>query len=335
MDKNSVSSSMANVYTLLQDDAVISGVGEDLVSFLQGQLTSDVAALSDQQAQPSAYCNPKGRMFAAFTLVKDAGSIDFIIPANVAETVRKRLSMFVMRAKAKFTLNADVALIGLANPPANLVGESAMIGENTLVHIPEPVPGKLLRIRSNTALDSRFILMVATADLAAWLTHLKTLGLVPANLQRWRESELASGYARVGAEITELFVPQMLNFELLGAVNFKKGCYPGQEVVARSQYLGKMKRRMFLFASDAPSSEFGLAADVLAVSGANTTGAVEGQIASVAESGMGSKLLIETSTDTFALVQKGEITLTAAGHALVALPQPYEFPVHESLKRVL
>jgi tRNA-modifying protein YgfZ len=326
---------MTNVYTLLQDDAVISGSGEDLVSFLQGQLTSDVAALSDQQAQPSTYCNPKGRMFAAFTLVKDAGSIDFIIPANVAETVRKRLSMFVMRAKAKFTLNADVALIGLANPAPILVGESAMILEHTLVHIPEPIPGKLLRIRSNSATDHRFILMVAASDQAAWLAYLQTLGLTQASLSQWRERELESGYARVGAEISELFVPQMLNFELLGAVNFKKGCYPGQEVVARSQYLGKMKRRMFLFSSDAPSQEFTLAADVSVNSVVDTTQAVEGQIAGIASSGSRTKLLIETSTDTFALVQKGELVLTAAGHKLMPLAQPYELPVHESLKRVL
>jgi tRNA-modifying protein YgfZ len=321
-------------FSVLSDDAVISAKGADTVSFLQGQLTNDVALLEDQGVQLTGYCNAKGRLYATFTLAKHGADVDLIVSADVAPIVQKRLSMFVMRAKTTLNIETEARLIGLANPPAELVGDSAAIGANRSVQLTHPsarnVTATLMRLNDLPNLSSRYVLLTSASDLDTWTSYFATL-LPEQPITVWRAAEINAGMTRVGLELTEMFVPQMLNLELLGAVNFKKGCYPGQEVVARSQYLGKMKRRTFLYSSTAQPASFKLGADVLDSVSSN----VEGQIVGVGVSDLGATLLIETSTDVFAATQSGSSSLTVGEAKLAPLPQPYEFPVHESLKRVL
>jgi tRNA-modifying protein YgfZ len=321
-------------FSVLSDDAVISAKGADTVSFLQGQLTNDVALLEDQGVQLTGYCNPKGRLYATFTLAKHGTDVDLIVSADVAPIVQKRLSMFVMRAKSKLNIEVEARLIGLASPPAELVGDSAAIATNRSVQLTHPsasnVTATLMRLNDLPNLSSRYVLLTSASDLDTWTSYFATL-LSEQPTSVWRAAEINAGMTRVGLELSEMFVPQMLNLELLGAVNFKKGCYPGQEVVARSQYLGKMKRRTFLYASTAQPSSFKLGADV--IDGATSN--VEGQIVGVGLSDLGATLQIETSTDVFAATQNGSSSLTTGGVKLSPLSQPYEFPVHESLKRVL
>jgi tRNA-modifying protein YgfZ len=321
-------------FSVLNDDALISAKGADTVSFLQGQLTNDVALLEDQGVQLNGYCNVKGRLYATFTLAKRGTDIDLIIPADIAAIVQKRLSMFVMRAKTKLSIDSEARLIGLLNPPAGLVGESAAITVNRSVQLTHPsadnVTATLMRLSDLVNQSSRYVLQTSISDLETWTNYFATF-MQEQPITTWRATEINAGITRVGLELTEMFVPQMLNLELLGAINFKKGCYPGQEVVARSQYLGKMKRRTFLYSSTSQPSQFKLAADVIDSVSSN----VEGQIVGVGVSDQGATLLIETSTDVFAATQTGSSSLIVGDAKLMPLPQPYEFPVHESLKRVL
>jgi tRNA-modifying protein YgfZ len=322
-------------FSVLSDDAVISAKGVDTVSFLQGQLTNDVALLEDQGVQLSGYCNAKGRLYATFTLLKSGLDVDLIVPADVAQIVHKRLSMFVMRAKTKLDLDSDARLIGLANPPAELVGESAAIGLNQSVQLSHPsatnVNATLMRLGDLSGQFTRYLILTNALDIDIWVSHLaKFVEQQPT--ETWRATELNAGVTRVGLPLTEMFVPQMLNLEVLGAVNFKKGCYPGQEVVARSQYLGKMKRRTFLFSAQGVPEGFQLGTDVIDAATTN----IEGQIVGVA-SGDNKEvhLLVETSTDVFAATQAGTAALSSGNVMLKPLVQPYALPIHESLKRVL
>jgi tRNA-modifying protein YgfZ len=325
-------------FSVLIDDTLISAKGADTVSFLQGQLTNDVVLLEDQGVQLNGYCNAKGRLYATFTLSKQGTDVDLIVPADVAAIVQKRLSMFVMRAKTKLSIDSEARLIGLLNPPAELVGESAAITENRSVQLTHPsasnVTATLMRlsdlVSQSANQSSRYVLQTSISDLDTWRSYFATL-MQEQPISTWRAAEINAGVTRVGLELTEMFVPQMLNLELLGAVNFKKGCYPGQEVVARSQYLGKMKRRTFLYSSTAQPADFKLGADVID----SASLSVEGQIVGVGVSDLGATLLIETSTDVFAATQSGSSSLAVGEAKLAPLPQPYEFPVHESLKRVL
>jgi tRNA-modifying protein YgfZ len=326
-----------STFAILSDDCVINARGEETVSFLQGQLTNDIEALPDGGLQLSGYCNPKGRLFASFHVLKQGSGIDLIVPTDVSETVRKRLSMFVMRAKTKLVLNPSTIVIGLLNPPPSLVGETAGLAPLQSAQLSSPKPAVLIRLTDLNSDQRRYLLLIDNEYQDSWQAELLANGMHHSSLASWRRDELRAGITRVGAGLTEMFVPQMLNLELLGAVSFKKGCYPGQEVVARSQYLGKMKRRTFLFSAEGASTDFSLGGDVANVDNDQ----VEGQIVGISardetptEHGQ-FDVLIETSTDTFAAVESGTMALKVGANKLVAIKQPYEFPVHESLKRVL
>ena len=222
--------------TRLDDWGVIRARGDEAASFLQGQLTQDVAGLLAGSARLAGYCSAKGRLLATFVVWRPApDEVLLACSADVLPGVLKRLSMFVMRAKCKLSdASADVPLWGLAGPSADgglptdtqiEVWSQLNVGNATLTRLPDATPAE---------------------DAPAWRRWL-CAGAPPAmpELPRdaWLALEARSGVARVVAATSEQFVPQMINFEVVGGVNFQKGCYPGQEVVARSQYRGTLKRR--------------------------------------------------------------------------------------------
>jgi folate-binding protein YgfZ len=217
---------------------VIRAQGEEAAKFLHGQLTQDLVLLADGQARLAAYCSPKGRMLASFVVVK-RGKDDILLVCqrDLLVTTLKRLSMFVMRAKVRLSdATEDFALFGLA-------GNAQIQPTMATWSAASPAPGTSV-VQLFPCGETGRQLWVALKGAAE---PPEGTGLDPA---LWAWSEVASGVATVGAATSELFVPQMLNFESVGGVNFKKGCYPGQEVVARSQFRGTLKRRTFLAIAD-------------------------------------------------------------------------------------
>lgn len=210
---------------------VIAVEGEDAASFLQGQLTQDFALLGQDQGRLAAYCTAKGRMLASFTgFRRTPTQILLVTSRDVLAPTLKRLSMFVLRAKAKLRdASAEFDLWGLAGTAAGGAGE----------------PWTLARQG-----DAAFVTLYPADG------QPRMLGIAPAGTTKpegaeldallWAWGEVRSGIATITAPIVEAFVPQMLNYESVGGVNFKKGCYPGQEVVARSQFRGTLKRRAYL-----------------------------------------------------------------------------------------
>jgi folate-binding protein YgfZ len=213
---------------------VIAVAGEDAASFLQNQLTQDFAVMRNDEARLAAWCSAKGRMLASFIGVKRGdGEILLVTSRDVLAPTLKRLSMFVLRAKAKLRDASDefqlfgVAGDSLAKQPWHLRRE----GESMVVAL-YPADGQL-----------RSLCIVPAGSSAP--------PGPPLDPATWNWTEVRSGIATITAPIVEAFVPQMLNYESVGGVNFKKGCYPGQEVVARSQFRGTLKRRAFLAHGDA------------------------------------------------------------------------------------
>jgi tRNA-modifying protein YgfZ len=214
---------------------VIRVQGADAASFLQGQLTQDFSLLKPSEARLAAYCTAKGRMLASF-VGWQADDGDFLLTCSrdlLAPTL-KRLSMFVMRAKARLSdASAEFALYGLTGDSLRAHGPDALapwsrtdMGQATLIGL-YPCDGQPRALRIAPASQP--------APEGSMLSR-----------ERWLWSEVRSGVATVSAAISEAFVPQMLNYESVGGVNFRKGCYPGQEVVARSQFRGALKRRAFI-----------------------------------------------------------------------------------------
>ena len=220
---------------------VIRVEGEDAAKFLHGQLTQDFSLLGLSEARLAAFCSSKGRMQASFYGFKRSHTeILLVCSRDILDATLKRLSMFVMRAKAKLAdASGDYALFGLAGDAIESIagGPSPAwakvdIGNVSVVHL-YPADG---------------------VGRALWLAPVSEPAPVGAALspQDWCWGEVRSGIAMITAPIVEAFVPQMLNYESVGGVNFKKGCYPGQEVVARSQFRGTLKRRAYLAHSEAP-----------------------------------------------------------------------------------
>jgi tRNA-modifying protein YgfZ len=221
---------------------VIRVQGEDAATFLHGQLTQDFALLGLDRARLAGYCSPKGRLLASFVGFKRApDDILLLCARDLLPQTLKRLSMFVLRAKARLSdASADFVLLGAvgsAVPATDLPADAWAKVESPL--------GSWVRLPD--ALGVPRALCCVPAPAAASMTT----ELEPA---LWDWLEVRSGIAMVSAAVVDEFVPQMLNMESVGGVSFKKGCYPGQEVVARSQFRGALKRRAFLVHADAPLS---------------------------------------------------------------------------------
>ena len=234
----------------LDDWGLIRAQGQDAASFLQGQLTQDVASLTPGVARLAGYCSAKGRLLASFVVWRDTAAADtpdtfwLACSADLLTATLKRLSMFVLRAKCKLSdASAEFALVGVA-------------GMESVAALGAGVPAAPWATAANAA--GRLICLPNVAGLprvvlvqAADAAPLALPALAPDD---WAWLEVRSGVARIVAATVDQFVPQMVNLEVVGGVNFGKGCYPGQEVVARSQYRGTLKRRAMLFDADATLS---------------------------------------------------------------------------------
>ena len=225
----------------LADRGVIRASGADAAAFLQGQLTNDVSSLDAASARLAGFCSAKGRLQASFIVWRPADD-EFLLscPTSVLAPTLKRLSMFVLRAKCKLSdVSGEMAMFGVAGSAA-----SAMLGDAAVWQRRPHAGASVMRLPDGGGLQR--------ALLAAPVGVKIDVGAAPAmTLETWRWLEVESGIVTIEAATVDRFVPQMVNFELVGGVDFQKGCYPGQEVVARSQYRGTTKRRTLLFDCDA------------------------------------------------------------------------------------
>ena len=293
--------------------------GPDAAAFLQSQLTNDMTRLGADRARLSGFCSAKGRLQASF--IAWARSDDEIVlacAADLLEPTLKRLSMFVLRSKCRLSdASAELPIFGIAGRDAEaLVGQVPVWGRVNLAagSTPGAAPGSAIRLPDG-----------AGHALALWMADAGALGATPPSQPideaAWRWLLLHSGLPIIEAATRELFVPQMINLELLGGVDFQKGCYPGQEVVARSQYRGTLKRRMFLFDCDGP------AAPGQEVFSPKDTGQPVGLVVNAAPrpGQTGSTLLAEVK---LAFAGDDDLRLGSdAGAALHRRPLPYQIPL--------
>ena len=308
---------------------VIRARGADATKFLQGQLTNDFGLLGLSQARLAGYCSPKGRMLASFVGFKLAHD-DVLLACHrdLLPTTLKRLSMFVMRAQCKLSDATDVFNVyGLAGSTADQWASTVQLGPATWDKAALPAatastesapgsdtpPGALVRLPSAGAGAQATTRLLACVPAAASLPPPLSTTQPALGAAQWDWLEVQSGVAMVGLPLVEAFVPQMLNYESVGGVNFKKGCYPGQEVVARSQYRGTLKRRTYRVAADAPLS---VGQDVFHSSDAEQPcGTV------VAASSIGNAALVSMQTSA---AESGTLTAgSPAGAALHLQTLPY------------
>lgn len=288
--------------------------GEDAASFLQAQLTCDLREVSAGAARYGGYCSPKGRLLATFLIWRSAGAFHLLLPEALQEPVRKRLSMFVLRAKARLE-DAAVATVRL--------GISGPAAESALSRCLGAAPAAPLAVQERDGvvvirLDAQRFVIALPPEQAPQLWDALAAQATPAGAACWDWLDLRAGIATVVPATQDQFVPQMANLDLVGGVSFSKGCYPGQEIVARTHYLGKLKRRMFLahLAGDAPPA----AGDELF--GAEAEGQASGMVAAVAPSPGGGWDLLAVAQISSA--QGGGLRWKSPdGPRLELLPLPY------------
>ena len=304
----------------ITDLGLIALDGEESASFLHNQLTNDVEHLGLDDARLAGYCSPKGRLLASFLMWRSASTIFLQLPRDIQAPVQKRLSMFVLRAKTK--------LSDASETPANAVvlGLGGGLAEAVLQTWFDTLPAKPF-----SKLEHPLGTLVRVADVFGaaryqWLMSAETAQTVAPVLadrlsvggnDAWHLSEIHAGIPVIAKATQEQFVPQMVNYELLGGVNFKKGCYPGQEIVARSQYLGKLKRRTTLVSI--PDATAAAGQEVFATADPEQPC---GMIVNAAPNGKGGvDALVEMK---LAAIEAGSVRLgSAQGTALEFLDMPY------------
>jgi folate-binding protein YgfZ len=229
---------------------VLAFSGLDAETFLQAQLSCDVKAVPVGGASLGAYCTAKGRMLADFFLARAPDAFLMLLPRELVASVQKRLRMFVLRSKVEISDASDAwVLLGAAGTAAAAGVAALKLDAGLRFEIPR---GRYL------------VALPPERAPRVWETLSATLR--PAGSPAWEWLDIRNGVPFVGLATQDQLVPQMANLELIGGVSFKKGCYPGQEIVARAQYLGKVKRRMFLArldGGDAPAPGDALYSDDL------------------------------------------------------------------------
>lgn len=240
----------------LTDRAWLRCSGPDACSFLHNQLTSDINHLTENIWQNSSWCTAKGRMLASFMVVSSSASTpdsapDYLLQLSteLRPEVAKRFAMYVLRAKVRIDLADELVDIGLAGN----TGETSRILTEAGLPCPDS-PNQCTRFPGGWAMriNNTMLQLAVSTDRAAEL--FATLGAKarPVGLDAWHWLEIQAGQPMITRATKEEFVPQMVNFDKNGGVSFHKGCYPGQEVVARTQYLGKVKRHLYRIHATTP-----------------------------------------------------------------------------------
>jgi tRNA-modifying protein YgfZ len=302
------------------DQGLIAVQGDDAASFLHSQLTNDVEKLGQDEVRLAGYCTPKGRLQATFTMWRDEQGISLLLARDIQPALQKRLSMFVLRAKAKLhdatELPANAVMLGLGGGMAEAVLQTwfDVLPARPYSKVAHPL-GTLLRL--GDAFGAPRYLWLTSNETATTVAPVLADRLNVGGNEAWRLASIHAGVPQVTAATQEQFVPQMVNLELLGGVNFKKGCYPGQEIVARSQYLGKLKRRTAL--ARIADADVTAGVEVFAVS---DPAQPCGMVVNAAANGEGGvDALVEMKLEA---LEQGDVRVRGAdGAPLALLPMPY------------
>ncbi|MEK7991820.1 MAG: folate-binding protein YgfZ [Thiotrichaceae bacterium] len=251
-DESKSALSSSNVIADFSHFAVIQVSGSEAQTFLQGQLTNDIRQVLPSKAQLSAWCSPKGRMLTSFYICQRHDDYYLFLPKDSMEATFKRLKMFILRSDVQLKdVSDELICIGIAGD------DSSELLQKLELTIPEQEPfaatlhDGLTVINLPTGSSSRYWIIHDDIELMQtfWTTLAESAQAV--GRDAWELLDILAAVPTINSKLSEEFVPQMVNWQALGGLNFKKGCYTGQEVVARMQYLGSLKRRMYLAKLDA------------------------------------------------------------------------------------
>lgn len=216
--------------------------GPDAAKFLQGQLTCDVHALEDNTFTYGAACNNKGRVFAAFILARHGTDFHVMLPDRLAATFIANLQKFIPFYKCSMQILSGQKALGLVGPQvADVLAK---------LDVQAPVPGTGIEIGSmrlyNLQRDNSQFILIANEETYPAVKSAVHAGLPEASYEKWQLLNIHSGHFPFSGEDIDKYTPQELHFNDTGYISFTKGCYTGQEIIARMHYRGKVKKRLYL-----------------------------------------------------------------------------------------
>ncbi|MCY1514248.1 tRNA-modifying protein YgfZ [compost metagenome] len=309
----------------LDDFLVFSASGADALTFLHGQLTQDVTGLPADAARLAGYCTAKGRLLATLVMWRaappdadDAPQLYGLVRQDLAPALIKRLSMFVLRAKVKLAATPlhVAGVLATAEQAAALEAAAGSLPRTPWQRADLPSGTWIAAPSADARLRWWWIASDEQLEQAAALAGV--LGLAPA--AQWHAADLAAGIPWITTATQDVFIPQTVNLDLIQGVSFTKGCYPGQEVVARSHYRGTVKRRM-AYGTIADAAAQGAALAGVDVYDAAQPGEPTGRIVDAASEQGVVSVLFETA---LAALPAGDLRLGAAdGPRIAAAPLPY------------
>ena len=274
--------------------------GADATEFLQSQFTNDVIALHPNSQQLNAYCNPKGRAISVFRLLRHDDCFYILLPTDLVSSVLKRLQLYKMRAKVELTLEENISIVGTVNFPFEDVDDRCI----------------------SWSIDNHRGLLLVESEVKSQVD--KTNKSIMSTSELWRVANVINGIPQVYASTSEEFIPQHINLDIISAINFSKGCYPGQEIVARLRYLGKMKQRM-IAGIVRDSEAFAPGKDVF------TTDQGERKAGNIVESVGCGPLHYVLTTVPSTHIEDGEIRIGGSdGPVLERLSLPYQISTNRS-----
>ncbi len=312
---------------LLKQTGLLCLEGEDAVSFIHGQLSNDIEHLTADQTRLAAYCNPQGRILALFNVWKSTGKIWLTVPRDILVTLSKRLQMYILRAKVRLSDESDnMAILGIGGEKG---GKALSKRFESLPSEPygktENGYGVLVRVADAFGYP-RYLLAIPAERLQEVEGDLSSM-LSVCDENGWVMGDIRAGVPRITLPVQDRFIPQMVNLEQVGGLSFKKGCYPGQEVIARSQYKGTVKRRMYhgmveLPVEENPPVDVDLAAgaDIVDVNG-QTCGTI---VCSARRDSHRVDFLAVMQTE--AVSHEALYAEKADGPAITWIPLPYSLP---------
>jgi folate-binding protein YgfZ len=217
---------------------ILTITGRDACQFLQGQTTCDFKNMDESKCSLGALCTPKGRTISTFIAFKKKSDYLLILPSELCDTVRKKLQMYILRSEVKILDHREeYCLIGVINTKTSIdhPKEIYQINQHPISIIKYP-----------SSID-RFLIIARTDEaIKLWSNYVQEHHYLPVSPARWTHLDIIDGIPWLDCNTSEEFIPQMLNLDKLGGISFNKGCYTGQEIVARTHYLGKSKRQMYL-----------------------------------------------------------------------------------------
>lgn len=215
--------------------AVLTVGGNDAATLLQGQITCNIKDISENQSSIGALCTAKGRVISTFIVIKSGAVFHLLLPKTLLPTLHKRLQMYVLRSAVTLTDNTDrLCLIGL----------HSQIADTSPLFATEQQDG-LIRIKLSRT-EQRYVVIADAEPSIAYWDQQRQQHAIPTSSSQWHYQDILSGLPWLSPETSEEFIPQMLNLDELGGISYNKGCYTGQEIVARTHYLGKAKRALYL-----------------------------------------------------------------------------------------